>query len=200
MFNLRAKRRKHPLGKLRALSDDCLDLRPSDIAGLSDEEAKYLADRFRKEASVRTAYHGDAGTFFPVDPNSNPYKSSPLVNANPPFGGRWRGDFPGSGDQHINDDSDKQKSTRGDSANDDFDPAMKKVRMNDLMDGILGPKYVVRLILGDHEDATDGRAQELLGSGAKAKGRSMYVELPNYERALRLQRAVPGSVVEPLKN
>ena len=33
MFNLRAKRRKHPLGKLRALSDDCLDLRPSDIAG-----------------------------------------------------------------------------------------------------------------------------------------------------------------------
>ena len=199
-FNLRAKRKKSPMSELRSLDDDCANIRPSDLDGMSDDEMRRLVNLVPKTAMIRTAYHGDAGTFFPVSPDFNPYRTSPLVNnPGPQFGGRWRQDFPGSGDQHINDDSDKSKSLQGEAANDDFNPEIQKVRINDLMEKIKGPKYVVRMRLPEDQEPNTEKAKRMFGEDGMVDRKSIYVIVNGYEEAIRLQQKFPGCSVEPKK-
>ena len=199
-FNLkRAKRSQRPLERLRSLTDDCADLRPSDLDGMTEKDMHHFYYSLRSKQhpkQQRVATHGDAGTFFPVGNDYNPYRTSPLVNnPGPEFGGRWRRDFPGSGDQHINDDSDKQKSGKGNG--DDNDPGMQKERINDLMSKIKGPDYIVRLRLSEEDEPSEGKAKGVFGDEGQTDGKSVFVVVKGYEEALRLQKKVPGAVIEP---
>lgn len=199
-FNLkRAKKSKRPLQRLRSLSDDCAGLRPSDLDGMSEKEMHnffYSVKSAQSQGETKVAIHGNGDTFFPVGNDYNPYKTSPLVNnPGPEFGGRWRRDFPGSGDQHINDDADKKKDGKGNG--DDNDPHAQKERVNDLLSKIKGPKYVVRMRLAEEDEPSEEKARSIFGEGGQTDGKSVYVIIDGYEAALKLQRKVPGAVIEP---
>ena len=188
---------------MRSLADDCSGLRPSDLDGMSEQEMDDLCYHVRKNAvshgiETKTAIHGAGETWNPVAPDYNPYKTSPFVNyQGPEFGGRWRRDMPGEGDQHINDDSDKNKSTRGDSSRDDFDPNLQEHRLQDLTDQIKGPTFVVRLRLSEEDEPSEAKAKEIFGDDGRTDGKSIYVLVPGFEAATQLQRRIPGSQVEP---
>ena len=184
--------------KLRSLSDDCQHLRPSDLDGLPEDELHSFLSTLKdkKTASIKVAVHGtDHGGWTPVDPNA---RTSPLVNyQGPNFGGRWRDDFPGAGDMHINDDSDKEKNTKGEAKDDDFSPSMRRTRINDAIDSVKGPKYVVRKPHSsvDGEDA----AKKVFGPEGKDDGTAMYVVVNSYEKAIELSKRIPGCTVERKK-
>jgi hypothetical protein len=133
--------------------------------------------------------------FFPV--LDDPTVTSPLVRAVPEFGGRWNHDFPGSGDQHINDDSDKQKSTKGEAADDDFNEDLRKVRIQNMLESVRGPEFVVRKRLTEGEPPDKETAEKLFGNDGKTDGKSVYVVVRGWENALRWQQKTPGSTVEP---
>lgn len=209
-FNLHAKRSKRPLDRLRSLSDDCADLRPSDLDGLPEKELHHVYFnikgqkaaynlRDQKVASLnKEAVHGTGQTFYPVGNDFNPYKTSPLVNnPGPEFGGRWRRDMPGSGDQHINDDSDKPKSGRGNAMNDDFNEGIQRERINDLLQEIKGPQFVVRLRLSEEEEPNEKRAKEFFGDVGQTDGKSVFVVVDGYQAALEMQKKNPKATIEP---
>lgn len=195
-FNLRAKRQKRLIEKLRSLSDDCAGLRPSDLDGMSENDMYYMYHDLKKTANVKIATHGHGETWIPVGNDYNPYKTSPLVNyQGPEFGGRWRRDMPGGGDNQINDDGDKQKNTKGDDSGESQNA--KEDRVNSLIEGIRGPKYVVRLRLTEDEEPNDDKAKDIFGDDGQTDGKSVYVIVDGYEKAIQLQRKTPGAMVEP---
>lgn len=198
-FNLKAKRSQRMLDKMRSLSDDCANLRPSDLDGMSEEDMYHFYHGIERHAgAVKTAIHGMGETWNPVGQDYSPYKTSPLVNnQGPEFGGRWRRDMPGAGDQHINDDGDKDKSGRGDSDRDDFDPNLQKHRLEALTDQIKGPTFVVRIRLSEEEEPSDKKAIEIFGDDGRTDGKSVYVLTNGFESALEIQRRHPGATVEP---
>jgi hypothetical protein len=187
--------------KLRSLSDDCQHLRPSDLDGLPEDELHSFLSSLKdksKTASIKVAVHGtDHGGWTPVDPNHSPYSTSPLVNSQPNFGGRWRDDFPGAGGQHINDDSDTDKNTKGEANDDDFSPSMRRNRINDAIDSVKGPKYVVRRPLSTADG--DEAATKVFGPEGKSDGTAMYVVVNSYEKAIELSKKIPGCTVERKK-
>ena len=152
-FNLRNKKSKRPIDRLRSLSEDCSNLKPSDLDGISEQELHHFLYDIKKTAGIiKEAYHGEGSTFLPTGPDFNPYKTSPLVNnQGPEFGGRWRKDMPGAGGAHINDDSDTPKSGAGEG--DDFDEGLHKQRINNLLDGIKGGNYIIKKRLTENEKA-----------------------------------------------
>lgn len=197
-FNLKAKRQRRLIQQLRSLSDDCQHLRPSDLDGLSEKDMYHIYHNLHKKASIKTALHGMGETWTPQDVNYDPYRTSPLVNnQGPEFGGRWRRDMPGSGDQHINDDGDKDKNTKGDNANGDFDPNSKAVIINDVLDKIRGPKYTVKLRLSEEDEPSKSKAKEIFGEDAETDGKeAIWVVCDSFENAIGLQRKVPRSIIE----
>jgi hypothetical protein len=202
-FNLKANKNRRFLDKLRSLHEDCNGLRPSDLDGMSEKEMYHLYHKLNGKkagdvAPIKTALHGRGETWTPVGPGFDPYKTSPLVNfQGPEFGGRWRRDFPGGGDNHINDDSDKEKNTKGQAAEGDFDPQLQQTRINELTDKIKGPKYTVRLRLSEEDEPSKSKAKEIFGDEGQTDGRSIYVVVDGFERAMRLMQKNPGSVIEP---
>jgi hypothetical protein len=200
-FNLKASKNRRLLDKLRSLHEDCSGLRPSDLDGMSDKEMYHLYYKLNgkkadNNSPIKTALHGHGETWTPVGPGYDPYRTSPLVNyQGPEFGGRWRRDFPGSGDQHINDDSDKEKNGKG--QGDDFDPQLQRERINELTDKIKGPKYVIRLRLSEEDEPSQDKAKEIFGDEGQSDGRSIYVVVDGFARAIQLRQKIPGSVIEP---
>ena len=120
-----------------------------------------------------------------------------MVNSQPNFGGRWRDDFPGAGGQHINDDSDTDKNTKGEANDDDFSPSMRRNRINDAIDSVKGPKYVVRRPLSTADG--DEAATKVFGPEGKSDGTAMYVVVNSYEKAIELSKKIPGCTVERKK-
>lgn len=161
----------------------CPDLRPGDVE-LPLEDVTRLADVL-VPPSTRLAVHGRGDNWTEVGPGYNPYQTSPLVNSAPQFGGRWRNDFPGSGDQHVNDDSDKQKDTKG--HGNDFDPVTRHNLINDKM-GPSGRSFVVRITLPPDQVATDDVATDILGQDGRHDGESVYVVVDDFMEALRIER------------
>lgn len=200
-FNLkRARRAKRHLDRLRSLSEDCAGLRPSDLDGMSETEMQQFFHAVKKAGIEKKALHGAGETWTPVGPDFNPYNTSPLVNnSGPEFGGRWRRDFPGGGDQHINDDGDKKKDTSGESGNSDFDPKMQRQRINDLLSDIKGPAFIVRLRLSEDDEPTDEKAKGVFGDDGQTDGKSVYLKVDGFDEAIRIQRSIPGSSIEPGK-
>jgi hypothetical protein len=207
MFNLHqkrlaAKKMKRPINKIRTLPG-CEDVRNGDLEGIDEKDLNELYHKTSKlsqsKKTTKTADpHGFGNTWTPVDVSYNPYKTSPLVNAAPQFGGRWNKDFPSGGDMHINDDSDKEKNTRGNAMDDDFDPKMRKNRVDDLTRKLKDGQYVVRLQLNEGEEPTGDRAQQVFGPDGKADGRSIYIIVDGFDNAIKKQRDVPHAKVEPM--
>jgi len=199
-FNLQAKRRNDFLKKLRSLPG-CEQVRPSDLEGLDETD---MQDIFYKNKSKDTkiALHGNGETFVRNDADYSPYKTSPLVNwQGPEFGGNQRRhnyDFPGAGDMHINDDNDKQKNLRGNAVNEDFDPDLKTVKINDALDSLDDKKrYIIRVRLPENQQPTKEKAKEFFGDNAQTDGTSVYVVIKGYRKALDLMNKVPGCCLEP---
>jgi len=203
-FNLHAKRQKRLINKLRSLSDDCADLRPSDLDGMSEKEMHHVYHGLKgktKTANVKTAVHGFGETWTPVPNDYSPYRTSPLVNyEGPEFGGRWRRDFPGAGDMHINDDSDKEKSLKGNAVDEDFDPQLQKTRINEMTEGIRGSSYVVRLRLTEEEEPSREKARNIFGEEGQTDGKSVFIIVNGFENALEWQRKLPQVTIEPKGN
>ena len=187
--------KKRPLNLLNRHVREEERVRPSDVSDLSDEEIEGLAGRLGKQAIRREARHGTADGWFPQDSGYSPYKTSPLVNANPEFGHRWRENMPGGGDRHINDDSDKPKDWKGkqDGIGEDGGPG------TGLPTSITGPHYVVRIRInhGDNPDTLKKQMEQSCKSKCEQDSGSVFVEVETYEEAVGLQRRVPKSVVEP---
>ena len=98
---------------------------------------------------------------------------------------------------HINDDSDKQKNTKGEAKDDDFSPSMRRTRINDAIDSVKGPKYVVRRSLSTADG--EGAATKVFGPDGKDDGKDMYVVVNSYEKAIELSKKIPGCTVERKK-
>jgi hypothetical protein len=188
-FNWAKKKARHPISKLRSI-EGLEGLRPSDIETNDVSDIQHILDRFGKTV---VAVHGRGDNWVEVDRNYSPYKSSPLVTPAPNFGGNHRQNMPGAGDMHINDDSDKEKSTKGQATNDDFDPSAKRQRINDALE-FTDQDYIVRLFRG--KDTSQEMAKKLFGEEGKADGTSVYIIVNDYEQARRLQMKVPGAVIE----
>jgi hypothetical protein len=166
---------------------------------MSEKDMYHTYHDLKRTASIKTAIHGHGETWTPVDSNYNPYKTSPLVNSQgPEFGGRWRQDFPGAGDNHINDDSDKEKSGKG--GKDDADPDQKNNRINELVEGIRGPKFIVRLRLTEEAEPNEDKAIEVFGDDGQSDGKSVYVVVDGFEKALEIQKKIPNCIIEPKDN
>jgi hypothetical protein len=126
------------------------------------------------------------------------------MNWAPQFGGRWRENFPGGGSQHINDDSDKQKSLRGNS--DDADPSGKRDKINDKMrvrmvDGDDG-SYIITYRCKDEENPEEMAKQfgDDFGVEARSSGASVIILVDGgFDEAASLQRKMPGTVLEKRK-
>jgi len=190
------------MGKIRSLPG-CDRVRPSDLDGLDEKEMREIFHLFKDDPKrLRTALHGMGETFVPQDYGSSPYKTSPLVNSpGPEFGGRWRhhnAPFPGAGDQHINDDNDKEKHTKGEAVFDDFNPDMKREKINDAIDALTDKKrYIIRLRFPENQQPTRQKAVEMFGPDAQTDGTSVYVVIKGYRKALDIMNGTPGCVLEP---
>lgn len=162
-----------------------------DLADLSAEKLSRLSKRLQKEAA-----HGMADSWSEVSQGGSPYNTSPFVNYAPEFGGRWRENFPGSGDQHINDDRNKEKSTWG--RPDDFDPKLKKLKLNEKLKMALEPvsndKFVLKVQIVDKQDPE--KLMMALGEGSQYDGRFVTKHFLTFEEALKWQKMFRGSIVE----
>jgi hypothetical protein len=180
--------------RLNRLREVCGELRLEDLDGLSEEKLSSLYKRIT--AMKKTAAHGMGDSWTEVEPGRSPYNTSPLVNSTPEFGGRWRDNFPGGGDNHINDDSNKQKSTWGN--NEDFDPTLKKIKLNEKLRKALQPieqnSYILRVHIIDKQDPK--KLLNVLGEGSKYDGRSVIQHFLTFEEALHWQKMFRGSIVE----
>lgn len=193
-FNLKKarNRKKRPIDTLREIDPT---LRYSDL-DLEDDEIQYLADSMASSKAKKTkvAVHGRGDNWTEVGTGFNPYSTSPLVN--PPASGiggrRWRENFPGGGDHHINDDQDKKKNTKGRATDEAFDPELRKKKINDKLDRARqeehGGGYIVRVELGPEEFGTEEMAREIFGEAGEFDDDSIWVEVPTFEEAVRLER------------
>lgn len=101
--------------------------------------------------------------------------------------------MPGSGDQHINDDSDKSKSTRG--KPEDFDPENKNILINDKLDSG-AEKCVVTYHLRDGEDPKKNISRlEQGGFKPRLEGTNLIIEIDGLPSATRVQALLPGAVI-----
>jgi len=143
---------------------------------------------------MRQAVHGRGDNWVEVGPSTAPSSfSAPTMNYAPQFGGRWRTNMPGSGDQHINDDSDKSKNTRGNP--EDFDPENKNILINDKLDSG-AEKCVVMYVLRDGENPKKNMGRlEQGGFKPKLEGNRMIIEIDGLPSASRVQALLPGAVI-----
>jgi hypothetical protein len=184
-FNLKAKRSSRPIDNLRLLGDEFSHIRRSDLDGMSDEEINAILRSVAEAGAskeTKTALHGTGDTWSPVGPDYNPYTPSPLSTGAPEFGGRWRDDI-GSG-SHLIDE------TSGTGGNPAVPAALEKT---------LAPirkEYVVRLRLPEDQRPSEEKAKETFGEKGRTDGRSIYVIVEDFENAMKIQRAIPQSVVE----
>lgn len=179
-FNLRQEK-FDPITILRNASPMLSDLLDSDLDSLSNEEIIKLAH------TIKMAVHGTGSNWVRDEPNSSPYKTSPLVNyQGPQFGGEFRNDFLGANDPEIKEIKD---------VDDVYDGKETSPRLDKLLKDTKRP-HVVRFNLGDGERGTEEIAKELFGEEAKTDGRSIYVLVNGYEEALKIQGTVPGSIIE----
>jgi len=104
--------------------------------------------------------------------------------------------MPGSGDQHINDDSDKSKSTHGDASKGDFDPDGKNKSINDKLDSGQD-KCIVTYVVRDGENPMD-KAKEI-GRGGKIQprieGNKLVIEVEGLTSAAEVQAHLPGALI-----
>jgi hypothetical protein len=196
MFNLKARKRMSTLERIRGLSEDCRHIKMSDLDGLGEDDLADFIKNYEKTASVKLALHGVGETWTAVPSDYSPYHSSPLVNSNPEFGGRWKKNFPGEGSQHINDDRDKDKSGQGEAINNDFNKKLKDDMINNVTEDIRGPRFVIRKRLSEEERPTDELAKKIFGPDGKYDEESVFVILNGFERAMGIQRKIPGSTIE----
>ena len=193
-FNLHSARKKsRAIDGLRSLSDDAADLRPSDIDEVDDLEWATILP------TVKVAQHGRANgpSWMQQEPNYSPYNTSYLVNKPPGLtNDRWRqpgggvGDVMHGGDQHINDDSDKSKSGRGQAMDDDFNGKMRNIRLRELLKH--GDPYIVEVRMDNPNDDT---ARTIFGPEGQTSKNSVFVEVQGYEEAVRLQRKIPSALI-----
>jgi hypothetical protein len=162
------------------------DIRYSDLDTDDDAEVQKIIDRVSRNPETKTAVHGRGDNWTEVGPGASPYDTSPLVNYAPEFGGRWRKNFPGSGGQHINDDSDNQKDTKGQATDEDFDPVLKRKKINDARDR--GDSYVVRVTLPSGEEPNREKAVEYFGDDGGFDEDGVFKGVDSYEDALELER------------
>jgi hypothetical protein len=190
-FNLRTAKKECNRRPIDTIRSKCPELRLSDFGDMGDDEIAYLATAF-KDNLVKEAVHG-LGDWSPVGPNFNPYQTSPLVNAVPNFGGNHRKNFPGGGDHHTNDDSAKQKNRKGDADENDFDPVLKRKKLNDALDlqkeKNKGCVCTVRVELSPDEQPTNELAVKILGDKAEYDGTSVYINVDDFETALEIERS-----------
>ena len=189
-FNLRRTKEKlrshgrsgpsRPIDDLRELLPD---IRYGDLDDDSDEGVQSVVDIVRGRES-KVAVHGRGDNWTPVSPGERSY-SAPTMNYAPEFGGRWRKNFPGSGGQHINDDSDTEKSPKGQATSDDFDPNIKHKRINDAIDG--STSYVVRIKLLPGESGAES-AKKYFGESGEFDDDSVFSVVDSFERALEVER------------
>lgn len=144
---------------------------------------------------IRQAVHGRGDAWVEVGPSTAPssFSSPTPMNWSPNYGGRWRTNMPGSGDQHINDDSDKSKSTRGNP--EDFDPENKNNLINDKLDAGL-ERCVVTYFARDGEDPKDKIDRlEKGGLDPRIEGNQIVIEVEGLPAATRVQALLPGAVI-----
>ena len=181
MFNLKKSKKRRAIDRLREIDPD---IRYSDLE-LDEKDVEYLAGIISPEKETKIAVHGRGDNWTEVGPGYSPYNTSPLVNSTPEFGGRWKKNFPGSGDQHINDDGDKSKSTRGTGTNDDFNPVLKRDKINR---EIGRSPYKIMISLTDDQSPSEQLAKELLGDDGKHDNTSIFVEVDDFQHALEIER------------
>lgn len=167
------------------------NIKLEDLDGLSAERLSVICKKINKQAA-----HGMADSWSEMSQGQSPYNTSPFVNYAPEFGGRWRENFPDGGDNHINDDSNKDKSTWG--RTEDFDPLLKRIKLNDKLKMALHPisndTYILRVQIIDKQDPE--KLMMALGEGAKYNGRDVIQTYPSFETALKWQVRFRGSIVE----
>ena len=144
---------------------------------------------------IRQAVHGRGDNWVEVGPSTAPSSfSSPTPMT---WGGgastRWRTNMPSGGDHHIDDDSDKSKSTRG--APEDFDPENKNVLINDKLDSG-AEKCLVTYVAKDGEDPKRNMARlEKGGFKPRVEGNTLIIEVDGLPSASRVQSLLPGAVI-----
>lgn len=188
-FNAHQAAKQKAIKHLRKMVGD--DLRVSDLDGMDAEKVVGLFGGIKAYA-----VHGDATNWFET---SDPYKTSPLVNPYWELGGNRRdshGNFPGSGDQRINDDNDK--NTSGDSIS-DLDPEAKNNLINEMLGDITkdGKQYMVRVRIQEGQDPEKIKSE--LGNSAKYDGKSVCVIVDAFSEATGIQSKWPGAIIETLK-
>lgn len=147
---------------------------------------------------IRQAVHGRGDNWIEVGPSTAPSSfSASTTTPEMQLGGRWRGNMPGSGDQHINDDSDKGgKSTHGDASKGDFDPDGKNNAINDKLESGQD-KCIITYVVRDGENPMD-KAKEI-GKGGKIKprieGNTLVIEVEGLTSAAGIQAKLPGAVI-----
>lgn len=144
---------------------------------------------------IRQAVHGRGDNWVEVGPSTAPssFSSPTPMTWAPNFGGRWRTNMPGSGDQHINDDSDKSKNTRG--KPEDFDPENKNILINDKLDS--GAEMcVVTYVAPEGSDPRRNMSRlEKGGFKPRIEGNKLIVEVEGLPSATRVQALLPGAVI-----
>jgi len=178
--------------RLENIRKSCQErIRLEDLDGLPTEKLGALYQKLKRQAA-----HGMADSWSEVSQGQSPYNTSPFVNYAPEYGGRWRENFPDGGDHHINDDRNKEKSTWG--RNEDFDPKIKKIKLNDKLKMALEPvstdTYRLRVQIVDKQDPQ--KLMLALGEGANYDGRYVSQRYMTFEEALKWQRMFRGSIVE----
>jgi hypothetical protein len=190
-FNLKSLKNDREPRPIDIIRSKCPGIRPNEL-DLDDEDVTFLAKVLASGKGIRQAVHGRGDAWTEVGPDYNPYKGSPMTTSRPQFGDRWRGDFPGSGDQHINDDSDKKKNQKGEARNEEFDPELRKQKTNDALDEVSkkvrGPGFVVKLELDDKQPATEDLASQVFGDAGQFDGTYVFVHVNDFEAALEEQR------------
>lgn len=199
MFNLKKAKKHRPIDSLREIDPD---LRYGDL-DMEEEEVEFLASALMDDGDIKKeAFHGQGDGWTAVGPGERgSYYSKPTMDWAPQFGGRWRNQggrpFPGSGDRHIDDDSDKNKSLKRDHKGNDFDPTLRNKMINDHLGRT---PYRVKI----HVDApSEDKAKEMLGDGAQYDDHSVFLEVEDYQDAIKLEKQFLGSglriTVEPIE-
>lgn len=189
-FNLKSIKKDMAPRPIDIIRSKCPGVRLNDL-DVDDKDVKFLAEVLASGKEIRQAVHGRDG-WTEVGPDYNPYNSSPMTTYKPELGGRWRKNFPGSGGQHINDDSDQTKNTRGVARNEEFDPKLRIQRTNDALDeaskNIRGPGFVVKLELDSNQQATEDLAAKVFGDEGQFDGQYVFIHVDDFEAALQEQR------------
>jgi hypothetical protein len=190
-FNLRARRNRRPIDQIRE-HPECTGIRPSDLDGLSDGDLHNLLGIIKKTrmASVKTASDwgqwkavgegGLAGGFSEIYPH---YRTTPA----PQFGGEYRPGF-GANDNHLSDDNDKEKSTKGEP--EDQTPNLQKKRIDQVTNEARGPKFIVRVRMKNpSQEAAENlfNADDLIETYGSDSD-SVYVVVVGQEKAMELAR------------